>query len=483
MKMDVICPIDGRELDAVDAVSPSAVPAIVAAARGAGEWWAGIGADERKMRLMAWARKIATGLEDVAQLIHEDMGKPYDDARTEIVGALNLVLWAISNADRVLGDREVPVGPGLEGIKAFVRYRPYGVVGVIGPWNFPVMTPVGIFAFALAAGNAVVFKPSEFTPRAALWLAQAFSEVVPEQPVLQVINGRGDVGRALVAAKPDKVAFTGSHEVGRAVYEQCASLMIPALLELGGKNALIVADDADIDAAVRSAVYGAFQNSGQACIGISRLIVLDSVYDELVPKLREAAGRIQASRDGDLGPIVTDRQLVALAAHIADALDKGATLLLDGRPTQGSRFASPTILENVPEDALICREETFAPALIVLRAATMDEAVKIANGTAYGLGGSVFSRDHGTAIADRLRSGMTAINAAAAFAFVPGLPFGGVGDSGFGRKHGDEGLREFARPHSIAIVSPGQGREGFGRPSQVVDSMVSGIRAALGVGA
>jgi len=481
MKFDVINPGSGQAVWSVEATQPAEVAAIVEQGRQAGAWWSGLGFEGRKGRLVGWAKAIASNIEELATIIHQEMGKPYDDARVEVVGAIGVIMWSVSNAERVLGDRQVQSPPGFETLKGIVRWRPYGVVGVIGPWNFPVMTPVGVFGFALAAGNAVVLKPSEFAPRCGEWLRDAFAKVVPEQPVLQVVMGGGEVGGALVAARPDKVAFTGSVDTGRKVYEQCASMMIPALLELGGKNAMIVVDDADIDLAVRSATFGAFQNAGQACIGLSRIIVLDPVYDTFVQKLRDQASRLEASATGAMGPIVTERQTRMLREHVADARQHGASILIDGQPKEGSRYASPTILEGVTPQCRIWREETFAPALIVIRAATIAQAVEIANGTEYGLGGSVFSKALGEEIADQLRSGMTAINSAMGFTYMPGMPFGGVGHSGFGRKHGDEGLREFARPHAIAIAESGNAHEGFGRPSQVVDGIVAGVRKALGI--
>ena len=481
MKFEVVNPGSGQAVWSVEATQPAEVAAIVEKGRQAGAWWSGLGFEGRKGRLIGWAKAIASNIEELATIIHQEMGKPYDDARVEVVGAIGVIMWSVSNAERVLGDRQVQSPPGFETLRGIVRYRPYGVVGVIGPWNFPVMTPVGVFGFALAAGNAVVLKPSEFAPRCGEWLREAFAKVVPEQPVLQVVMGGGEVGGALVAARPDKVAFTGSVDTGRKVYEQCASMMIPVLLELGGKNAMIVADDADIELAVRSATFGAFQNAGQACIGLSRIIVLDSVYDAFVQKLRDQASRLEASATGAMGPVVTERQIYMLREHVADARRHGATILIDGQPQEGSRYASPTILEGVTPQCRIWREETFAPALIVIRAETIAQAVEIANGTEYGLGGSVFSKARGEEIADQLRSGMTAINSAMGFTYMPGMPFGGVGHSGFGRKHGDEGLREFARPHAIAIAESGNAHEGFGRPSQAVDGIVAGVRKALGI--
>src|SRR6266511_932531 len=334
---------------------------------------------------------------------------------------------------------------------ASVEYQPLGVVGVIGPWNYPVYTPTGAIASALAAGNAVVFKPSELTPAVGRLLADAFAEVVPEQPVLQVVTGDGTTGNALCLAGVDKVSFTGSPATGRKVMAACAERLTPVVLELGGKDAMIVDEDGDVDAAAEQAVWGGMANAGQTCLAIERVYVVDRVYDRFVDRVVELAARVRpgADADADIGPITLPRQLEVIRRQLADAFERGARALVGGPDAVRPPYVDPVVLVDVPEDALVMREETFGPVLPVVRVRDADEAVERANASAYGLGGAVFARRRADHIARALRSRMTSVNSVLTFARMPSLPFGGVGESGFGRVHGPDGLREFSRAKAI----------------------------------
>jgi acyl-CoA reductase-like NAD-dependent aldehyde dehydrogenase len=345
----------------------------------------------------------------------------------------------------VLGRRRVPSGVLMANQAASVEYQPMGVVGVIGPWNYPVFTPMGSIAYALAAGNAVVFKPSEYTPAIGQWLVRAFERVVPEQPVLQLVTGHGPTGAALCRSGVDKLAFTGSAPTGRKVMAACAETLTPVLMECGGKDALIVDDDADVDAAATAALWGGMSNAGQTCIGIERVYATERVYDQFVAALTEKARKVEAGRS--YGPITMPSQIEVIRAHIADALHHGGTAVTGGG-IEG-RYVEPTVLVDVPEHSKAVREETFGPTLTVTKVRTADEAVDKANATSYGLAGAVFSKKRGMELAQRLQSGMTSVNSVLAFAGVPSLPFGGHGESGFGRIHGPDGLKEFARAKSI----------------------------------
>jgi acyl-CoA reductase-like NAD-dependent aldehyde dehydrogenase len=310
---------------------------------------------------------------------------------------------------------------------------------------------MGSIAYALAAGNAVVFKPSEYTPAVGQLLADTFAEVVPQAPVLQVVHGSGAVGAELVRAGVDKVAFTGSTATGRKIMAACAATLTPVLLECGGKDALIVDADADLDAAAAAASWGGLTNAGQTCIGIERIYVVDAVHDAFVDKLVAKASMLTASAEpsADIGPITVPDQVATIRRHIDDALARGGRAMLGGPDAVRPPFVYPTILVDVPEDSAAVREETFGPTLTIKRVATADEAIELANGTGYGLGGAVFGKRDAMRIARRLRSGMTSINSTLTFAGMSSLPFGGVGDSGFGRIHGADGLREFTRPKAI----------------------------------
>ncbi|MEV5704240.1 aldehyde dehydrogenase family protein [Actinoallomurus sp. NPDC052274] len=431
----------------------AAVNAAIERARVASVWWAGLGWKERRVRLLNIKGALARSLHRMAALIHQETGKPVADAQLETVLAITHLDWAARNAQKVLGPRSV--FPGLVSInqKCVLEYQPLGVVGVIGPWNYPLFTPVGSLAYALAAGNAVVFKPSEYTPGVGLLLAEIVSEVIPEEPVFQVVTGLGDTGAALARGAVDKIAFTGSAPTARKVMAACAERLTPIVAECGGKDAFIVAADADLDQAAEAALWGAMSNAGQTCVGVERVYVVDGVYDDFVAKLTEQARALRPGEDrtAAYGPITMPSQLDVIKRHVDDALARGGRALVGGADAVKEPYVEPVVLVDVPDDSAAVQEETFGPTITVHRVKSVDEAVQRANATSYGLAGAIFSRSRSTAMeaARRLRSGMTSINAVIAFAAVPALPFGGVGDSGFGRIHGADGLREFARAKAI----------------------------------
>ncbi|WP_369141121.1 aldehyde dehydrogenase family protein [Modestobacter versicolor] len=429
-----------------------AVRATVERARAAAERWAALGYAERRLRLAAYRGHLARRLPELADLVHRENGKPHDDAVLEVTLAVDHLAWAAGHAARTLGPRRVRPGLLAANQAAYLEYRPLGVVGVIGPWNYPVFTPMGSIAYALAAGNAVVFKPSEHTPAVGAWLAAAWRAAVPDVPdAVQVVTGYGETGAALCRAGVGKIAFTGSAPTGRRVMATCAETLTPVLMELGGKDAMIVDDDADVAAAADAAVWGAMSNAGQTCIGIERVYATSAVYDRFVGEVtRRVADLEPGSHDrAAYGPMTMAGQGDVVRRHVADALAAGGRLVAGG--TVDGRFVAPTVLLDVPETSAAVREETFGPTLTITRVADAEEGLTRANASSMGLGGSVFSGSAARAmdLARRMRSGMTSINSVLTFASVPALPFGGVGDSGFGRIHGEDGLREFSRAKAI----------------------------------
>ncbi|MEO6471239.1 MAG: aldehyde dehydrogenase family protein, partial [Aeromicrobium sp.] len=311
--------------------------------------------------------------------------------------------------------------------------------------------PMGSIAYALAAGNTVVFKPSEYTPAVGQWLANTFAEVVPNPDVFQVVTGLGETGAALARSAVDKVAFTGSGPTGKKVMMAAAERLTPVIIEAGGKDSLIVDEDADIEAAADAALWGSMSNAGQTCIGVERVYVHEKVFDSFMTEIKEQAKSLRAAGDSEaqLGPITMPSQLGIIKRHIDDAIAKGANVVMGGSDAVGDRFVQPTILTHVPEDSSAITEETFGPTVTINPVRDMDEAVRLTNATEYGLAGTVFAKKNGVDIARRIRSGMTSVNAVVAFAGVPGLPFGGVGQSGFGRIHGADGLKEFTYAKAI----------------------------------
>jgi acyl-CoA reductase-like NAD-dependent aldehyde dehydrogenase len=444
-------PATGETVGRFPVASAAEVEAAVARAREAAAWWADLGHAGRRQRLLRYRSVLANRISELADVMHREGGKPAAEAVVEATAAIDHIAWAARNARRVLGQRKVRSSLLAAEHAAYLEYQPYGVIGVIGPWNYPIFTPMGSIAYALAAGNAVVFKPSEYTPAVGQWFVDRFAEVVPESPVLQIVHGTGEVGAALSRSGVNKLAFTGSTATGKKVMAACAERLTPVLVECGGKDAMIVEADADLDAAVSACVWGGMTNAGQTCVGIERVYVAEGVYDEFLRRLVDRAAKLKvgAGDDADFGPITMPGQLDVIRRHIDDALARGGRAVLGGPEAVQPPYVRPTILVDVPEDSAAVREETFGPTLTVARVRDGDEAVARANASAYGLGGSVFSRSRGMELARRLRSGMTSINATIAFAGVPALPFGGVGDSGFGRIHGEDGLREFARAKAI----------------------------------
>ncbi|MGW3543868.1 aldehyde dehydrogenase family protein [Nocardia niigatensis] len=485
LTLDVRNPATGRVVGRYPVHTAGDVDAAVARAEAAASWWAALNFADRARSLDRWRAEISRGRADLARVMSEEMGKPISDAKLEIAMALEHLKWAAHNAHSVLGRRSVRASLLTLDQECTVEYRPFGVVGVIGPWNYPVFTPLSSISFALAAGNTVVFKPSEYTPGVGVWLADAFARAVPNIPVLQVITGAGETGAALCRAGVGKIGFTGSTETGKRVMAACAETLTPVLMECGGKDALLVDADADLAAAADAALWGGMSNAGQTCLGVERVYVHTEVYDEFVELLVDSARGLRAGHGAaQIGPITMPKQLEVIRRHLADALALGGRAVLGGPDLIAGQFVQPTILVDVPEDCSAVTEETFGPTLTVTRVADMDDAVERVNASAYGLGATVFARRHGREIADRIRAGGTSINAFVAHATVPTLPLGGVGASGFGRVHGPDGLREFtyAKATTRQRFSSPLALTSFGRgplTDAVVDLLVSVLHGRL----
>jgi acyl-CoA reductase-like NAD-dependent aldehyde dehydrogenase len=452
-----------------------AVAATVARARAAAATWRELGFDGRRQRLAAYRGYLARRLHELADLVHRENGKPHDDAILEITLAIDHLAWAGAHARKLLGPRRVNPGMLAANHAAYLEYQPLGVIGVIGPWNYPVFTPMGSIGYALAAGNAVVFKPSEHTPAVGAWLAAAWRAAVPDvADAFQVVTGFGETGAALCRAGVDKLAFTGSAPTGRRVMAACAETLTPVLMELGGKDAMIVDDDADVAAAADAAVWGAMSNAGQTCIGIERVYATEKVYDAFVAAVTEQVARLRPGSDDEAtyGPMTMPAQAEIVRRHVAEATAQGGRAVAG---TAADGYLPPTVLLDVPETSAAVREETFGPTLTISRVRDAEEALERANATSYGLAGAVFARSKARAmdLARRMCSGMTSVNSVLTFAGVPSLPFGGVGESGFGRIHGEDGLKEFTRAKAITRqrVALPVNLMSFGRPATAMDAV------------
>ncbi|MDI9893112.1 aldehyde dehydrogenase family protein [Rhodococcus sp. IEGM 1381] len=433
------------------------VEAVVARARSAARWWDTQGFAGRKRWLLEFKSAIARDAASLAAVIAAETGKPDEDSLLEVMLGVEHIDWAARNAEKTLRQRKV--GSGLLAVnqKAYVGYRPFGVVGVIGPWNYPLYTPMGSIAYALAAGNTVVFKPSELTPGVGVWLAEKWASLAAAHPVFQTVTGDGSTGTALVESGVDKIAFTGSTATAKKVMATCAKSLTPLIAECGGKDAMLIDSDADIAAAVEFATFGAMGNAGQTCAGVERIYVAAPVYDRFVAEFTTAVRALKpgGTKTSSYGPMTLGKQSEIVRGQIEDALARGGKAVVGGLESLHGPYIDPVILTDVPEDSTAITEETFGPTVVVNRVRDLDEAIERANASKYGLGTSVFTQDEavGRRAAEKLDCGVVTVNSVLGFAGVPALPFGGTGDSGFGRIHGADGLREFSTVKSMTVQS------------------------------
>ncbi|MET0698345.1 MAG: aldehyde dehydrogenase family protein [Mycobacterium sp.] len=461
-------PRDGSPVARYSLATREAVDQAVSDVRSAARWWAELGHSGRRARLDQWRRIIASRIDELAAVIVSETGKPLPDAKSEVVLGLDHLHWAAKHAKRTLRTRRRLSGMLMSNHTATVRYEPLGVVGVIGPWNFPVFTPMGSIAYALAAGNAVVFKPSEYTPGVGTWLVDTFGEVVPDHRVFGLLTGDGSTGVALCEAAIDKMAFTGSTATGRQVMARCSQRLTPVVMECGGKDALIVDSDANLKSAAEAAVWGAMGNAGQACTAVERVYVLDDVAERFLGHVRDRCATLRpgATADSSFGPISMPTQIDVIRRHVDAAILDGGRPVVGGPESIQPPYVHPVVVADVPESSVAMTEETFGPVLVVNTVKSVDEAILRANSSRMGLGASVFGRRNAGRIASELQAGMVTVNSALSYVAMPSLPFGGVGDSGFGRIHGEEGLKEFVRPKAIArqIAPPALKVMSFDRP-------------------
>ena len=442
-------PVDGTVLGSYPNTSAADVNAAVARARAASLAWQALGFRGRRKVLLKWASLITKQVDEIAEIVRAETGKPVSDATLEATLALGHLAWAAKHAESVLAKQHRPSGLLMFNMKTNVTRVPMGVVGVIGPWNYPIFTPMGSIAYALAAGNTVVFKPSEFTPGVGRWLADSFANIAPFADIFTCVTGLPETGKALTESAVDKVSFTGSTRTAKKVAAACAERMVPVVLECGGKDPVLVAADADIDRAAEYALWSAMSNAGQTCIGAERVYVVNEVADKFITKITELAKEIHPGKDGNYGPATMPSQLKVIQGHIDDAAAKGAKFVIGGVDSVKAPFVEPVIMVDVPENSTAVTEETFGPTLVINRTTDMAEAIRLANATRYGLAASVWSKRNGEKIAAQLQCGMVSVNSVIAFAAIASVPFGGVKDSGYGRIHGPEGLLEFTYPRTV----------------------------------
>ncbi|MCY0949111.1 aldehyde dehydrogenase family protein [Streptomyces sp. H27-S2] len=427
------------------------VARMTARSREAAADWSAVTFGERERRLRRWAAELARSRAALVATIREETGKPAADAELELLVGLEHLAWTARRARRTLRPRRVSPGLLAAEHRARVERRPLGVVGVIGPWNYPALTPLGVLAGVLAAGNAAVFKPSEHTTETGRALVDAFERANPGSAgTLRLLTGGARAGEALCRAGVDKVAFIGSTRTGRAVMAACADSLTPVVLECGGNDALIVGEDADVRAAARAAVWGAFSNAGQTCAGVERIYVARAVGEEFIAALTAELAPVRAGLH--YGRLTTGEQEKVVRVHVEDATAHGGRFLFGGPESfRTSGVVDPVVLTDVPEGRPAVQEETFGPVAVVRLVRDLDEGLTLANAVPQALGAAVFSRSADESVAARLRAGMVSVNGVLTFGGIPGLPFGGNGASGFGRVHGREGLMEFTSAQAVTV--------------------------------
>jgi acyl-CoA reductase-like NAD-dependent aldehyde dehydrogenase len=455
-------PATGEVIAHVPDMTAEQVAELARAARRAQPAWEALGFEGRGRVLRRAQKWLVDNSERVIETIVSETGKVYEDALiAEVMYGANAFGFWSKHAPSFLADERVKsASPLLKGKKLILRYRPLGVVGVIGPWNYPLTNSFGDCIPALAAGNAVILKPSEVTPLTSLLLADALRECGMPDGVFAVATGRGETGAALID-EVDLVNFTGSTATGRKIMARAAETLTPVSLELGGKDPMIVLADADLERAANHAVYYSMFNGGQTCVSIERVYVEAPVYDEFVAKVTEKASALRNDRStgpgtADVGSMTFPPQVEIVARHVQDARDKGAQVLVGGErghEGQGGYWYEPTVLVGVDHTMEVMREETFGPALPIMKVADAEEAIRLANDSQYGLGASVFSKDaaRGEAVARRIEAGAVCVNDSNVNYTALELPMGGVKASGIGFRHGAGGIRKFTQQQALLI--------------------------------
>jgi acyl-CoA reductase-like NAD-dependent aldehyde dehydrogenase len=455
-------PATGQIVGTVPDLDAASVADLARRGRAAQPGWEAYGFEGRAQIMRRMQKWLMDNQERVIETIMSETGKTYEDAEfAEIAYTANAFGFWARNAASYLADERVRSSQVLvKGKKLILRYRPLGLVGVIGPWNYPLTNSFGDCIPALMAGNSVILKPSEVTPLTSLLAAEGLRDCGMPADVFQVATGRGETGAALTQ-HVDMIMFTGSTRTGRKVAQAAAERLIPCSLELGGKDPMIVLSDADLERAANLAVYYSMQNAGQTCISIERVYVEAPAYDEFVAKVSQKMGALRVGAPHgpgsvEVGAITFPPQLDTIEDHVGDAVAKGARVLAGGHRVEsgGGRFYAPTLLVDVDHSMKIMTEETFGPTLPIMKVRDAEEAVRLANESQYGLGASVFSRDtaRGEELARRLQAGAANVNDALINYTVLELPMGGAKASGLGSRHGATGIRKYCAQQAIVVT-------------------------------
>jgi acyl-CoA reductase-like NAD-dependent aldehyde dehydrogenase len=463
---DVTNPATGEVLTSLEIDGPERVHAVAERLRAAQPAWEALGNDGRARWLAKLRDWMLDNLDEIADTMQAETGKVRGEAGGEVVYLTDLINLYGRKAKQFIGDEHVPShSPLLKSKRLVVQYRPHPLVGVISPWNYPLILSLGDAIPALQAGAAVLIKPSEFTPLGLREIAEAWKTEIGAPDVFDVVNGMGETGSALVD-EADFIQFTGSDRTGKRVMARAAETLTPVSLELGGKDPMIVLRDADVERAVNAATWGSFQNSGQTCISVERVYVEEPIYDDFVRRLTEEVGKLKQGQDGrdfgcDVGAMTSPAQTEIVEDHVSDALASGAKALTGGKRREGpGDYYEPTVLVDVDHSMKVMRDETFGPVVGVMKVADEEEAIRLANDTRYGLSGSVFGeKDHAERVARRIEAGMVNVNDALIGFLLTDVPFGGWKDSGIGLRHGEYGIKKYCRAESLVITRFGGKRD------------------------
>ena len=445
-------PATGDLLRELECCTAEDVFTTVECARAAQTAWAELGVKKRIAILREFQKKLHERKSEIATAITREAGKPVAEAMvTEVLVVLDAARFLIDNAYQLLRDEPLTHGNLATKLKRGRLVRePHGIIGIISPWNYPFSIPATETLAALVAGNAVVLKPSELTPLIALELESLLHSAGVPKEVFRVVVGDGSAGAALLRAPMDKLIFTGSVATGKRLAAAAAERLLPVVLELGGKDPMIVLDDADVGVASSAAVWGAFVNAGQACLSVERCYIHRNLYLEFVKACADKTQKLRVGNgmdpDTDVGPMIHEKQLRIVESHVQDAKDRGARIVAGGArlPKLGPNFYAPTVLADVNHEMRIMHEETFGPVLPIMPFDSEDEAVRLANDSEYGLAASIFTRnsDRGERVARRIHAGTVMVNDVISCFGISEAPHGGVKASGIGRAHGRFGLEE-----------------------------------------